>query len=181
MASTEMKPLTEKQQRVYALLAEGRTHSEIASVMGIKSLAGVNSHVAALAKKGYLDDNGAPRVNGGATVTTSGSGSGTKATMRVESSIPAITGDDPPTKPGNDGSLLHPAFALDDEVQGIVAAQGDSLRRAIENIDKALAVHDERQQEIAKEAEAHSVACEGLTAQRKQAEAALAALDGFES
>src|SRR3954466_15605509 len=123
MASTEMKPLTEKQQRVYALLTEGKTHSEIASVMGIKSLAGVNSHVAALAKKGYLDDNGAPRVNGSATVTASGSG--------VEGDIPAITGDAPPAEPGNGSGNLHPAFALDDEVRGIVAAQGDSLRRAV--------------------------------------------------
>src|SRR4051794_33245729 len=153
MASTEMKPLTEKQQRVYALLTEGKTHSEIASVMGIKSLAGVNSHVAALAKKGYLDDNGAPRMNGSAAV--SGSDSDTKTTTAVESNIPAITGDDPPTKPGGGSGNLHPAFVLDNEVQGIVAAQGDSLRRAIENIDRALAVHDERQQEIAKEAEAH--------------------------
>jgi SOS-response transcriptional repressor LexA len=150
MEGTELKPLTDKQQRVLDLLSEGKTQSEIANDMGIKSLAGVNSHIAALTKKGYLDKNGAP----------------TQGSTPVEDSPPDISGGDEEAEASSNGS--HVAFD-----NGDVA---ESLRAAIENIDRALSEHQERQAEIAREAEERAADVGRLTEARVQASTALTAI-----
>jgi DNA-binding CsgD family transcriptional regulator len=158
MASTELKPLTEKQRRVFELLGQGKTQSEIANDMGIKSLAGVASHIAALTKKGYLDKNGAP----------------TEGATPVEDSAPDISGADKPAEASDNGT--HPTFDLDGQVEAVLGEQADSLRRMIEGIDKALAAHGERQAEIEAEAKAHTASVESLREQRDKADKALAAI-----
>jgi hypothetical protein len=160
MEATVLKPLTEKQRRVLDLLGEGKTPSDIANEMGIRSLAGVSSHIEALKKKGYLDAAGTVLATPSAPPTQpdiSGGGDEAKA--------------DAPS-----GNGQHPTFALDSQVWGLVTEQANSLRAAIEGIDKAMAAHGERQAEIEAEAKAHAESIESLGAQRKKADEALSAI-----
>lgn len=158
MAATEMKPLTDKQRRVYDLLSEGKTQSEIANDMGIKSLAGVNSHIAALKKKGYVDDDGN---------TVSQNGGGDDAEQEPDISGNADDdGSEDEVEASSNGS--HSSFDSADVA--------DSLRSAIESIDKALAAHQERQQEIEAEAEARAKQVASLNDAREQASTALSAI-----
>ena len=107
MASTELKPLTAKQQRVFDLLSQGKTHSEIANDMGIKSLSGIVSHVEALKKKGYVGENGAPVASA----------------KPDEAPAPDISGNDDAATGTVEASSngQHATFDLDSQLQAVVA------------------------------------------------------------
>jgi SOS-response transcriptional repressor LexA len=146
MATTEMKPLTDKQRRVFDLLSEGKTQSEIANEMGIRSLSGVASHVEALRKKGYLDANGAPTAQPDA-----------KAPDKPEPDkpdTPDISGDDEP--PAEASANGYPAFDLTE--------QENSLRSAVDGIDKALAEMEAASETLRKQRDKADKALEALAA-----------------
>jgi hypothetical protein len=168
--ATELKKLTDKQQRVFDLLGEGKSPGEIANEMGIRSISGVASHIEALKKKGYLDKNGAPKSGSKNGAASTPDISGGEGDVKTGVTLPA---DGVERTVEITGNGHHPSFALDEQVASIVTAQAEGLRGMIDGIDKALEAHKARQAEIDAESQAHAKSVEDLTEQRRKADEAL--------
>lgn len=156
--STERPPLTDRQKKALAALRNNPGDANaVAEALGI-SASGAHSHIQALKKKHYIDDKLTPI-----------------ASKAVISDVPDISGDaDEAPVAATNG--IHPSFDLDAKVDAVVKEQIESLKRAVENIEATISVHEQRQLEIQNEAEAHHRAVESLSHQREALGASLAAL-----
>lgn len=141
MTTTAAPPLTERQTKVLALVKEGKSLTQIAEAMQIKTLSGVTSHIEALIKKGYLPRGataGKPAAKKGTKTTAKKTGAAkAKATAKVASSNGHIEEVDP--------SIL---FEADTQIAEVTTAQRDVLLKTVENVGNAIDAHVLRKEVI---------------------------------
>lgn len=159
---SERKALTEKQETALEAITAGGGVKEVADALRI-SPTGAHSHIKALQKKGYIDENlqviGAPRGSNGRQK------------------------DEAPEAPPIVGSNGTDAFALDTGIASAVKVQREELATTIGQIDGAIAEHEHqikviegRVTEAQEEAERHEVSIRVLTDTKESAKRALESL-----